>query len=134
MEIGLLARLVFGLAAAALVGWLAGTTLGLTAGSTTSGIVLRTLLVVGILALLARALLRRAHASPRLPRTLAGGALLSYAVFPPTWNGRALLAQLAVEPGIATALADGALWVAVVVLASRSVTPKPAARESVPYG
>jgi hypothetical protein len=134
MDIGLLARLTISLAIGALVGWMGGLVLGLTASSVTVTVVLRTLLSLGILAILTRVLVRRSTASPVLPRTVAVAAVLSYAVSPTAWEGRALVGQAFTDPGVATVVIDLVVWVAIVVLSGRSVQPRPAEEAYRPYG
>lgn len=124
MDIGLLARLTISLAVGALIGWMGGLLLGLTANSVTVSVVLRTLLEVGILVILTRVLVRRSHAGPSLHRTVAVSAVLSYAVSPTAWEGRALVGQLFSDPGVVTVVVDLVVWVATVVLAGRSVSPR----------
>lgn len=125
MDIGLVVRLAVGLAVGALVGWFGGFLLGVTASSVTAAIVLRTLLSVGILVILTRMLVRRTTNSPALGRSIVAGAVLSYAISPAAWSGRALAAQLVADPGVVTVLLDAVIWVAVVVLAARTVEPQP---------
>ncbi len=133
MDIGLLARLTISLAIGALVGWMGGLVLGLTASSVTVTIVLRTLLSLGILAILTRVLVRRATASEALARTVAVAAVLSYAVSPTAWEGRALVGQAVTDPGVATVVIDLVLWAGAVALAGRSVEPRPADEAYRPY-
>lgn len=133
MDIGLVVRLAVGLAVGALVGWFGGFLLGVTASSVTAAIVLRTLLSVGILVILTRMLVRRTTNSPALGRSIVAGAVLSYAISPAAWSGRALAAQLVADPGVVTVLLDAVIWVAVVVLAARTVEPQPVQPEYRPY-
>lgn len=133
MDIGLVVRLAVGLAVGALVGWFGGFLLGVTASSVTAAIVLRTLLSVGILVILTRMLVRRTTESPALGRSIVAGAVLSYAISPAAWSGRALAAQLVADPGVVTVLVDAVIWVAVVVLAARTVEPQPEQPEYRPY-
>lgn len=133
MDIGLVVRLAVGLAVGALVGWFGGFLLGVTASSVTAAIVLRTLLSVGILVILTRMLVRRTTESPALGRSIVAGAVLSYAISPAAWSGRALAAQLVADPGVVTVLLDAVIWVAVVVLAARTVEPQPEQPEYRPY-
>lgn len=133
MDIGLLARLTISLAIGALVGWMGGLVLGLTATSVTVTVVLRTLLSLGILAILTRVLVRRATASEALPRTVLVAAVLSYAVSPTAWEGRALMGQAFTDPGVVTVLIDLVVWVGIVVLSGRSVQPRPAEGAYRPY-
>lgn len=133
MDIGLVVRLAVGLAVGALVGWFGGFLLGVTASSVTAAIVLRTLLSVGILVILTRMLVRRTTNSPALGRSIVAGAVLSYAISPAAWSGRALAAQLVADPGVVTVLVDAVIWVAVVVLAARTVEPQPEQPEYRPY-
>jgi hypothetical protein len=133
MDIGLVVRLAVGLAVGALVGWFGGFLLGVTASSVTAAIVLRTLLSVGILVILTRMLVRRTTNSPALGRSIVAGAVLSYAISPAAWSGRALAAQLVADPGVVTVLLDAVIWVAVVVLAARTVEPQPEQPEYRPY-
>lgn len=133
MDIGLVVRLAVGLAVGALVGWFGGFLLGVTASSVTAAIVLRTLLSVGILVILTRMLVRRTTNSPALGRSIVAGAVLSYAISPAAWSGRALAAQLVADPGVVTVLLDAVIWVAVVVLAARTVEPQPVQPKYRPY-
>lgn len=133
MDVGLLARLTVVLVLGAFLAWFGGLLVGLGSSSVPAAVVLRTLLSLLTLALLARALVRRAHDSPELSRTVVAAALLSYALFPPTWGGRALFGQLLVAPGVSTVAVDLVPWVAVLVLAVRTVTPRPARADHRPY-
>jgi hypothetical protein len=133
MDIGLLARLTISLAVGALVGWMGGLVLGLTASSVVVTVVLRTLLSLGILAILTRVLVRHARASEALSRTVVVAAVLSYAVSPSAWEGRALLGQAFTDPGVVTVVLDLAVWVGIVVLSGRSVEPRPAEDAYRPY-
>lgn len=133
MDVGLLVRLTVVLAVGAFVAWVGGLLVGLGASSLAAAVVLRTVLSLLVLVLLTRMLVRRTHASPALPRTVALGAVLSYAVFPPAWGGRALFAQQLVEPGPAATLIDLVPWVTAVVLASRTTAPRPAPATYQPY-
>jgi|GEM_PF-3679094 len=74
------------------------------------GLVLRAVLV-GVLLVLVTLGTDRRRALP----TLAAIAAVAYVLDPATWGGRALLAQLWLEPGPATILIDGIVWVALVV-------------------
>lgn len=133
MDIGLLARLTVGLCLGGFVGWFGGLLLGLTASSVPTTVVLRTALSLAIIAIVARILIRRTYASPRLLPTVATAAVASYAISPTAWAGRSLISQLVVDPGVVTILVDGLLWVGVVLLAARSVEPRPAPAEYRPY-
>lgn len=121
------------LAAAGLLAWMIALFMGLSAASATAVVVLRTLLSAGALVLVTRAFVRRAYDGSRLPASVLAAAVLSYAVSPAAWAGRALAGQLVLSPGVLTILVDLLLWVAVVLLASRTVAPRPADRPAAPY-
>lgn len=127
MDTGLGARLVVVLTISAFFAWLAAFVIGLTSGDTTTAVVVRTALVLAVLVIATRVMVRRTTASPGLPSTVLVAAVLSYVLFPATWEGRSLVGQLVFDPGVITVLVDGVLWVTAVVLSGRSVEPRPAA-------
>lgn len=126
MNVRLLLTLTSTLVIGALVAWIAALLVGLSASSADAVVVLRTLFVAIVLFLLTRVVIRRTHESPELTASVGAAAFLSCAVFPATWSARALGGQLVAEPGPVTLLIDLVVWVAVVFLAGRSVSPKPA--------
>jgi len=133
MDGRLVLRLIVTLVLGALTAWLVALFIGLASQSVTAVIVLRTVLGVAILAMLTRIVMRRAYDDASLLPRLAVAAVLSYALFPPTWNGRALLGQLLLDPGWATALLDLVVWVGVVVLAGLTVPKAVSPAERRPY-
>jgi hypothetical protein len=88
-----------------------------------TGLVARSLLV-GVALVLVTLVSNRRRPLP----LLCGIALAGYALNPFTWQGRAFVAQLWSEPGIATILLDGVAWVAVVALTGWLVRRAVAAR------
>jgi hypothetical protein len=106
----------------ALVCGIGGTVVGLCAaavaipnGQVTVGVVLRSVLVAVLLtAALPSSLsgLRPPVDEARLQPSVLVGAALGYLVDPLSWVGRAFVSQLLGDPGVLTALADLALWVA----------------------
>lgn len=133
MRVHLLVRLVPALVVGAFGAWLAAVLLLIAAGNATAIVVARTLLCIGFLAFLTRVMVRRAYAGEGLTQTVLGAAVLSYALFPPTWAGRALVSQLLLDPGFLTALLDLVVWFAVVALAARTVAPQEAPPGYQPY-
>lgn len=133
MDLRLISRLTVVLAVGALVAWMAALFLTLSTGSVTATVVMRTLLGVVILALLTRIVMRRAYDGPGLLGRAALAGLLAYAVSPTAWAGRALGAQLVLDPGPATYAIDLVLWVGVVVVAARSAETRVGSPEPAPY-
>ncbi|HYF73510.1 MAG TPA: hypothetical protein VD864_11860 [Nocardioides sp.] len=128
-----MSRLTVVLAVGALVAWLAAIFVGISSGSPTAAIVLRTLLIAVVLVLLTRIVMRRAYGGPGLLGRVAVAALVAYAISPPAWAGRALIAQLFWDPGVATVVLDLVLWVAVVVAAGRSADTRAETPAATPY-
>lgn len=133
MDVRLLVRLTLALASTALAAWLTAVILLLAAGNVTAIVILRSLLCMGFLVFLTRAMVRRAYDGDGLAPAVLAAALVSYAIFPAAWIGRALFAQLVLDPGLVTAVVDLAVWVVVVVLAGRSVEPREAPAGYQPY-
>ncbi|CAI9415455.1 hypothetical protein [Nocardioides sp. T2.26MG-1] len=133
MDLRLMSRLAVVLAAGALVAWLAALFVGLSSGSPTAAVVLRTVLTIVVLVLLTRIVMRRAYGEPGLLGRVAVTAALAYAISPAAWAGRALVAQLFLDPGIATVILDLVLWVAVVVAAGQSADTRTASPTAAPY-
>jgi hypothetical protein len=133
MDVRLAARLTPTLAGCALVAWVVAVVLLLPAGNVTAIVIVRTLLCMGFLVFLTRVMVRRAYAGAGLLPAVLASAVLSYALFPPAWVGRALLAQAVVDPGVLSAVLDAVLWVAVVALAARTVEPQEAPSPYQPY-
>lgn len=133
MDTRLLIRLTPALVVGALVAWLVAVLIGQSAASVTATIVLRTLLIAVVLLLVVRYVVRRAYAGPAVSRRIAVAAVASYALSPSTWAGRSLAGQLVVDPGPASAAIDLVLWVLVVVVAGRSVEPRPEPSPYQPY-
>lgn len=127
--IGLVVALVVGDFAA----WLVAVLIGLSSTSVTATVVLRTLLGLAMLVMLTRIVMRGAYDDGTVTRTLVVAGLLSYLLSPIAWIGRALVAQLVLDPGPATFAADLPIWVAAVVLAGRSVSLQEAPAERRPY-
>jgi len=127
MDVGLVARLTLLLALGALLGWLVGVLVALSASSPAAAIVLRSVLTLVVLFVVTRVVVRRAYARPTLWVSIVAGAVLSYALAPMSWSGRALAGQAVLGPGLPSALLDLVPWVVVVLLASRSVQPRPPA-------
>lgn len=121
------------LAGCALLAWLAAVLVLLAAGNVTAIVIFRTVLCIGALVFLTRVMVRRAYAGDGLAPAVLTAAALSYALFPAAWTGRALFAQLIVDPGVVTTVVDLMVWVVVVVLAGRSVRPRPAPAGYQPY-
>ncbi|WP_277208343.1 hypothetical protein [Isoptericola croceus] len=96
-------------AVAGLVGMIIAGLLALPEEDVQQALVLRAV-VVGALLVLVTLLTDRRRPLP----VLLGVAFASYALNPATWIGRAFLAQLWFEPGVATVLVDGAAWLGVV--------------------
>ena len=126
MDVRLAVRLTVVLVAAGTVAWLAALLVTLPSGSVATTVVMRTVLTLATLALLTRILVRRAYDGPGLARGVAVAAVASCLLCPATWVGRALAAQLLLDPSPVTAVVDLALWVLVVVVAGRSVQPRAA--------
>ena len=126
MDIRLMVRLTIVLLVGGTVAWLAGLLLAVPSGSVATTVVVRTALTLVTLVLLTRILVRRAYDGPGLARGVAVAAVVSGVLFPATWVGRALAAQLLLDPGPVTAVLDLAVWVVVVVVAGRSVQPRAA--------
>jgi hypothetical protein len=133
MDVRLAARLTPTLALGGLAAWLLAVVLLLPAGNVTAIVIVRTVLCMGCLAFLTRVMVRRAYAGPGLLPAVVAGAVLSYALFPPTWVGRALVGQGVLDPGVLAALVDLVIWVVVVVLAARSAEPREAPTPYQPY-
>lgn len=119
-------RLAILLVAGGTVAWLAALLVTLPAGSVATTVVMRTVLTLVTLVLLTRIVVRRAYDGPDLARGVAVAAVASGLLFPAAWVGRALAAQLLLDPGPATVVLDLVLWVAVVLLAGRSVPARAA--------
>lgn len=132
MDIGLLVKLTLGLVVSALVAWMAGVLLGLAATSAAAVVVLRTLLTSLVVLVVTRASVRRSHDSPRLLRTIAVAAVASYVLWLPAWGGHGLLGQMLVDHLGAAYVIDFVIWVGAVLLAARSVDPRPQ-RTAQPY-
>ena len=105
----------------ALVCGIGGTVVGLCAaavaipnGQVTVGVVLRSVLVGALLTavLPSRSGLRPPVDEARLQPSVLVGAALGYLLDPLAWVGRAFVSQLLGDPGVLTALADLALWLA----------------------
>jgi hypothetical protein len=126
MDIRLAVRLTVVLVVGGTLAWLAALLVTLPSGSVATTVVMRTVLTLATLALLTRILVRRAYDGPGLARGVAVAAVASYLLFPATWVGRALAAQLLLDPSPVTAVVDLALWVVIVVVAGRSVQPRAA--------
>jgi hypothetical protein len=126
MDIRLTVRLTIVLALGGAVAWMAALLVALPSGSVATTVIIRTVLTLSTLVLLTRILVRRAYDGPGLAPAVVAAAVASGAVFPATWVGRALGAQLLLDPGPVTALLDLVLWVVVVVAAGRSVRPREA--------
>jgi hypothetical protein len=124
VDVRLVVRLTAALVAGGAAAWLAGVMIALPSGSVATAVVLRTLLTLATVGLLTRLVVRRAYDGPDLARTLWVAAVVSGALFPPTWLGRALAGQLVLDPGPLTVVIDLVLWVGLVVLAGRSVSPQ----------
>lgn len=133
MDVRLLFRLTLALVLGTLAALMVALLIGLSASSVNATVVLRTLFSVAVIVLIMRILVRKAYDGPRLPLTIAASGVLSYALAPAAWSGRALAGQLFADPGPVTYGIDLVLWVAVVVLAGRSVTPRPAPTAQLPY-
>ncbi|MEZ0577363.1 hypothetical protein [Nocardioides sp. MH1] len=133
MDVRLAARLTPSLTGCALVAWVVAVVLLLPAGNVTAIVIVRTLLCMGFLVFLTRVMVRRAYAGAGLLPAVLVSAVVSYALFPPAWVGRGLLAQAVVDPGWVTALLDAILWVAVVVVAARTTEPQDAPLPYQPY-
>lgn len=124
MDIRLTIRLTIVLVVGGSCAWLAALLVTLPSGSVATTVVMRTLLTLATLVLLTRILVRRAYDGPGLARAVIAAAVASGVLFPATWVGRALGAQLLLDPSPLTALVDLLLWVVVVVAAGRSVRPR----------
>jgi hypothetical protein len=133
MDVRLLLRLVPVLAFGGFAAWLAAVVLLLPAGNATAIVIVRTLLCIGFLVFLTRVMVRRAYAGGGLAPAVLTAAMLSYALFPPAWAGRALFGQEIADPGVVTAAIDLVVWLAVVALAGRSVEPREAPAGYQPY-
>lgn len=133
MDLRLMSRLTVVLAVGALVAWLAALFVGLSSGSPTAAIVLRTLLTAVVLVLLTRIVMRRAYGEPGLLGRVAVAGLVAYAISPAAWAGRALIAQLFWDPGVATVVLDLVLWMAVVVAAGHSADTRAESPAAAPY-
>lgn len=133
MDIGLLVKLSLGLVISALVTWLAGVLLGLAMYSVEAVVVLRTIATLLVVLVVTRMVVRRAYEGPRLLRTVAVTAVLSYVLWLPSWGGHGLFGQLVVDHrGVAYAI-DLIVWVGAVLVAARSVDARPNARNVQPY-
>ena len=133
MDVRLLLRLTLALVVGTLAALMVALLIGLSASSVNATVVLRTLFSVAVIVLVTRIVVRKAYDGPRLPLTIAAAGVLSYALAPAAWAGRALAGQLFADPGPVTYGIDLVLWVAVVILAGRSVTPQPALSAQLPY-
>lgn len=133
MRLSAFAGLVAALAVGGLVGWVGGLLLGLTASSVTVTVVARTLLVLAIVALVTRIVVARSPASDRLFAHVAGAGVLGYVLCPPSWTGRTLAGQLALDPGVGSALLDAAVWTAAVLLVARATDAAPRRLVRQPY-
>ncbi len=107
-----------GMAVAAMLLGLVGGGLGATSASATTAVAWRGLLALAAVVVTSRILIERA-ARLDLPdpyAATAGVAAAGYALDPFTWNGRTALTQLVTEPGMATVVGDGALWLLAAVV------------------
>jgi len=127
--IGLVVALVVGDFAA----WLVAVLVGLSSDSVTATVVLRTLLGLAMVVMLTRIVMRGAYDDGTVITRLVVAGVLSYLLSPVAWIGRALIAQLLLDPGPATFALDLPIWVAAVVLAGRSVSLREAPAERLPY-
>lgn len=133
MDLRLLARLVLSLVAGSLAAWMVALFVGLSSNSVTATIVLRSILGVAILAMLTRIVMRRAYDEPANPAKLLVAGLLAYLLSPVSWAGRALAAQLLLDPGWATYALDLVTWVAVVLLAGLTARTRGVRTQPRPY-
>ena len=128
----------------ALVCGLGGTVVGLCAaavaipnGQVTVGVVLRSVLVVVLLAAVLPSSIS-GMAPPvdqaRLQPSVLVGAALGYVLDPMSWVGRSFVTQLFVDPGVVTGVADLALWLALAwagcTLRVHTGQRRPATRDS----
>lgn len=133
MDIGLFFKLTVGLVVSALVAWVAGVLLGLATYDFGAVIVLRTLPTLLVVLVVTRALVRRAYESPRLLRTIAVAAVVSYVLWLPSWGARGLFGQTVIDHlGVAYVI-DLMVWVGAVLVAARSVEARPSQRSAQPY-
>jgi hypothetical protein len=121
------------LSVAAFVAWMIALFMGLSATSTTAVVVLRTLFSLVALFLVTRVFVRRAYDAPGLTAAVIVAGVASYALSPAAWAGRALVGQIALEPGLLTTAIDLVVWVLAVWGASRTVSPKPSQETIAPY-
>ena len=125
MDIRLTARFVGAVVLGGTAAWLVAVLLTLASGSVATVVIIRTLLTLATVVLLVRWIVRRAYAAPDLARTLWISSVSSALLFPPGWTGRGLAAQLVLDPGVITALADVAVWSVVVGRAANAQPRRP---------
>ena len=121
----------------AVVATMAGTAAGVGAQQATTAVVLRTVLVLPLLLLIARwrTTVACADDTPKPVALAAVAGVLAYLLNPFAWAGRALFGQLVTEPGAATMLLDGVVWVLVVVAGARWVSSRVRrTADATPYG
>ena len=119
------------------LGGMLAAAVGVTTLSPTTGIVLRGIVSMLLVAVSCGVLGARARGTgPRPVLAVAGGALLGFALDPFTWVGRAVFTQLAVDPGPQTVAGDLLLWmVAAGAGAAAGARSRPAASPPLtPYG
>ncbi len=127
--IGLVVALVVGHFAA----WIVAVLVGLSSDSVTATVVLRTLLGLAMVVMLTRIVMRGAYDDATVTTRLVVAGVVSYLLSPVAWLGRALIAQLLLDPGPATFALDLPIWVVAVVLAGRSVSLREVPAQRRPY-
>ncbi|UDY23772.1 hypothetical protein [Nocardioides sp. Kera G14] len=129
---GNLVKLALSLLILVFVAWFVATLIGIGLGSVPVTAVLRTLASLLVIALVVRRHVSRPREAPEPAWAVPVAALVAYALTPAAWVGRALIGQVALDPGPLTVVIDLVVWVGMAVLVARS-TPTTTAEPRRPY-